>query len=129
MADGTAKKWSDEEKYLFLTQAIAQMHARGGSIDLAHFSIPGRTPKALSHLWAKVRKDNEDYTKEFLAKVPATPGGLKRKAPVAEGDNEEPATPVKRPRKTPAKPRVKKHAPAPAAAVEKEAYPPDVRAA
>ncbi|KAI0537650.1 hypothetical protein GGR58DRAFT_527072 [Xylaria digitata] len=125
MADGTPKKWTDEERNLFLTQAIGQMHARGGTLDLALFSIPNRTPKALSHLWAKVRKDNEAYTKEFLAKTnaTATPGGTKRKAAVAEGDNEEPATPIKRPRKTPAKPRAKKAAPvtpARAPAVEEE---------
>ncbi|TGJ76839.1 hypothetical protein E0Z10_g10801 [Xylaria hypoxylon] len=133
MADATAKKWSEEEKNQFLMQAIAQMHTRGGSIDLNMFSIPNRTPKALSHLWAKIRKDNIAYVEEFVAKGNAagatptrsTPGGRKRTAQVAdfkEGDDDEaPVTPVKRPRKTPAKPRAKaKPAPVIPAADEDE---------
>ncbi|KAI0867860.1 hypothetical protein GGS24DRAFT_507372 [Hypoxylon argillaceum] len=131
------KKWTEEEKTRFLVQAVKQMQASGGKLSFAKMDLPGRTPKALTHLWAKLSKDYDgpggdgDGDEADGAVTPstpaskrgkATPGSSKRTANAAAigegGDGEDPPTPsVKRQRK-PAAPKGK--AKAAAAAVNED---------
>ncbi|KAI1735759.1 hypothetical protein F4680DRAFT_469779 [Xylaria scruposa] len=134
MADRAAnKKWAEDEKIKFLVQAVKQMIADGGKINFKTNYVEGRTPKALMHLWDKLKEtttssqqdgDSGDVDSAGPAKPDpstpapalkrgsATPGSRKRTAKTAmigEGDADElPATPtVKRQRKAPAKSKAK----------------------
>ncbi|KAI1302973.1 hypothetical protein F5Y03DRAFT_396194 [Xylaria venustula] len=127
MAEHTkeTKAWTDAEKTHFLMQAIAQMQAAGGTLNFKQFTLPGRTPKALTHLWAKIRKENAAYANQLAAeradgsKVvtppsksgPTTPTTGKRTAQAAfkEGNdgNESPSPTGKRQRASNGKPRAK----------------------
>ncbi|KAI1274177.1 hypothetical protein F5Y07DRAFT_410513 [Xylaria sp. FL0933] len=59
------QKWTEAEKIHFLMEAIAQMQASGATLNFQKFTLPGRTPKALSHFWAKVRKENAAYVAQL----------------------------------------------------------------
>ncbi|KAI0910095.1 hypothetical protein F4823DRAFT_562281 [Ustulina deusta] len=129
MADNGNKKWSEAEKTQFLMEAIGQMQSAGAKVNFSLFTLPGRTPKSLSHLWTKINNDNAAYVAQLAAKraeagggttptpkrrgANGTPGSRKRTAQAAakDGDghdgNELPATPSKRPRKTNAKAKAK----------------------
>ncbi|TRX96812.1 hypothetical protein FHL15_002118 [Xylaria flabelliformis] len=128
MAERGAKKWTDQEKTLFLVQAVKQMQADGGKLNFKKIVIEGRTPKALTHLWDKLSKQEGDSGDVDDATEPgseqpstpapnpklgsATPGSRKRTAKTAtigEGDaGDVPPTPTaKRQRKAPAKSKAK----------------------
>ncbi|KAJ8122637.1 hypothetical protein ONZ43_g1215 [Nemania bipapillata] len=104
------------------------MQAKGGKLAFAEVYVPGRTPKALMHLWDKLSKEHADPaaadaagdedtgTAEQLStpkgkqKAGGTPGSRKRTAATAainEGD--EPASPASTPKRQrkPAGPRKK----------------------
>ncbi|KAI1168303.1 hypothetical protein F5B18DRAFT_274672 [Nemania serpens] len=59
---GVAKKWTEEEKITFLVRAVQDMQASGAKLSFAKIAekMPGRTPKALTHLWEKFSKDYAD---------------------------------------------------------------------
>ncbi|KAI0406198.1 hypothetical protein F4802DRAFT_596555 [Xylaria palmicola] len=131
MSERGIKKWSEEEKIRFLVQTIKQMQTAGGKFNFQEVVIPGRTPKALRHLWDKLSGEFGGEPGEAAAAAgggggdaaspgsepatpapksgKATPGSRKRTAKAAtaatgEGDDagDGPATPtVKRQRKTP----------------------------
>ncbi|KAI0435330.1 hypothetical protein F5Y09DRAFT_336742 [Xylaria sp. FL1042] len=126
------QKWTEAEKTHFLMEAIAQMQAAGATLNFQKFTLPGRTPKALRHFWAKIRKENAAYVTQLgvqggasatadETKTPksgaSTPANRKRFAQAAglgnsdDEDNNSAVTPTptpsKRSRNTPSKPRGK----------------------
>jgi hypothetical protein len=42
---------------LFLVEAVKQMQAGGAKLSFGNINIPGRTQKALTHLWDKLSKE------------------------------------------------------------------------
>ncbi|KAI0857648.1 hypothetical protein F4860DRAFT_527997, partial [Xylaria cubensis] len=122
MAERGAKKWTDQEKIIFLVQAVKQMQADGGKLNFKKIVVEGRTPKALTHLWANFSKQDGDSGDVDDATEPgseqpstpaanpksggAAPGNRKRTAKIAtigEGDDGDvlPTPSVKRQRKAP----------------------------
>ncbi|KAI1192170.1 hypothetical protein F5B17DRAFT_425832 [Nemania serpens] len=59
---GPAKKWTAEEKIAFLVKAIDNMLENGAKLSFANVArnMPGRTPKALTHQWAKFKEEYLD---------------------------------------------------------------------
>ncbi|UKZ60384.1 uncharacterized protein TrAtP1_001665 [Trichoderma atroviride] len=70
--------WTDEAKFQFLLRVVAQLKEDGRSIKWEKINLPGRTPKSLMHMWAKINKQIAEFE-------------------TAERDGEP--TPVKTPRK------------------------------
>lgn len=62
------------------------MQASGGKLSFAKIDLPGRTPKALTHLWAKLSKDYDgpggdgDGDEADGAVTPSTPASKRGKA-------------------------------------------------
>ncbi|KAH8804664.1 hypothetical protein F5884DRAFT_421018 [Xylogone sp. PMI_703] len=52
-----AAKWTEAEKYALLLQIIKQLGGERASIKFADISLPGRTPKALSLAWQKIKTE------------------------------------------------------------------------
>lgn len=46
-------------QYAFLLQVISQLGGERPSIKFDKINLPGRSPKALSHLWAKIKGEIE----------------------------------------------------------------------
>ncbi|KAI1503876.1 hypothetical protein F5X99DRAFT_406557 [Biscogniauxia marginata] len=86
-----AKKWTEGEKYTLLLKIIKQLTDGGAKIKLADLDMPGRTPKALSHTIAAIKKEASQSNGSNGggggggggggASVPATPTGKRGKAP------------------------------------------------
>ncbi|KAI1113447.1 hypothetical protein F5Y14DRAFT_451984 [Nemania sp. NC0429] len=87
---GPNKKWTEDEKVQFLVRTIQDMVANGAKLSYGNVSdqMPGRTAKALNHLWDKLQK-------EYPAPGKATTASRKRTqetAPTGEGDAADEAT-------------------------------------
>ncbi|KAI1201339.1 hypothetical protein F5X97DRAFT_35509 [Nemania serpens] len=87
---GTAKKWTEDEKILFLVRAVQDMQANGAKLSYAKVSdkMTGRTPKALTHLWEKLSKDYANTADDAAAGTSAAAAGT-----AADGQP-DPSTPA-----------------------------------
>ncbi|RDW73764.1 hypothetical protein BP5796_07206 [Coleophoma crateriformis] len=120
---GARQGYSEQEKYVFLLQIINQLCKDGNKVKISDINMPGRTTKALTHLWANIRKEAEASTtkaangdagdaaagaagpsKPKETKTPATP--RKKKAETAEGAEGESAK--KKQKQTPRKKKTEK---------------------
>ncbi|RDW68002.1 hypothetical protein BP6252_09398 [Coleophoma cylindrospora] len=75
---GARQGYSEQEKYAFLLQIINQLSKDGNKVKISEISMPGRTTKALTHLWANIRKEAE-------ASAPKTSNGDGDDAAAATG--------------------------------------------
>lgn len=50
------KAWSEAEKYQFLLKCIAQIGG-GATPKFDKVDLPGRTPKAMSLMWSKIKNE------------------------------------------------------------------------
>ncbi|KAI0520933.1 hypothetical protein F5B22DRAFT_644673 [Xylaria bambusicola] len=137
MADRGMKKWTEDELKQFKQEVIGQLISTGGKVDLKLFNFPDRTPKALSHLWTKMKAECAEYVASLAdkkanpdaIKTPTaekgvtTPGSCKRTAQaagLADGDGSpRTPTPTKRSRKS-SQPRNKYAAQAQISSVDKD---------
>ncbi|KAG9228531.1 hypothetical protein BJ875DRAFT_236393 [Amylocarpus encephaloides] len=78
-------------------QIIKQMGGEKLTVDWSKISLPGRTPKALSHVWAKIRADAATSgPSDGAPKVPVTPRKRASKAAAkVEPPKKKKATPRK----------------------------------
>ncbi|OAA81528.1 hypothetical protein LEL_01073 [Akanthomyces lecanii RCEF 1005] len=78
--------WTDEAKFQFLLRVVAQLQRSGQSIKWDEIDMPGRTPKSLQHMWARIKTQVAELEKAS-GQQPTTPtkgsgkgAGTKRKA-------------------------------------------------
>ncbi|KAF4631380.1 hypothetical protein G7Y89_g6754 [Cudoniella acicularis] len=98
MAPGGAGGWSDAEKYSLLLQIIKQIGGDRLSIKFDKIVLPGRTPKAMTHVWAKIRAEAAEFgeSTDASAAVPATP---RKRGPAKDKAAATPKKPKASPKK------------------------------
>ncbi|KAM0484176.1 hypothetical protein ACHAPX_001595 [Trichoderma viride] len=83
--------WTDEAKFQFLLRVVAQLKEDGRSIKWEKINLPGRTPKSLMHMWAKINKQITEFEtaesngEPTPVKTPRKRGPPKKKTPKAMG--------------------------------------------
>ncbi|KAJ2903070.1 hypothetical protein MKZ38_010491 [Zalerion maritima] len=85
MEGSGTKGWTIEDKYILLVQIIEQLTQGNGraKIDFKDIHMPGRSEKAISLQWYKIKKEAKDMATNLVAtRGPVTPraGGSVKKA-------------------------------------------------
>ncbi|OAQ97960.1 hypothetical protein LLEC1_00523 [Akanthomyces lecanii] len=92
------KKRARPAAFQFLLRVIAQLQRSGQSIKWDEIDMPGRTPKSLQHIWAKIKTQVAELEKAS-GQQPSTPTKAKGKGAGTKRKAEATLTPEATPQK------------------------------